>query len=313
MRYAWIFLFLFPFCLQAQLSGRIDSLGRKQGKFQEKMLFSGYPDSLKCIVRYQDGKRAASCDCVLENGAKAVTGTYRNNGIKDGNWTFWNPDGTMNYRIWYDENGEVSDRYYYVYVDNETNSGEKRLQQIIQKDKNDSLISIEYYNDKKLTKIKYASGHTVKTPAGKVNFRGEWAVTAGYTYQNNHWLELAVKKFSYGNDGDDLSVLFTPKNYMMAGAEVGIDKNKKAELAPKLGVGVHFFLFNVNLNGILYNDQFQQLYPAITPEIGISSPYGIIQIDYGYNIFLVANKFMPNETHRVSVRITIPFFDTGYP
>ncbi|MCW3085943.1 MAG: hypothetical protein JWP12_3309 [Bacteroidetes bacterium] len=314
MKYPFIFIFLlFPFCIHAQLSGRIDSLGRKQGKFPEKMLFNGYPDSLNCIVRYQDGKRAADCDCVFENGTKAVTGDYISDGVKDNVWDFYNPDGSINYRTWY-EKGEVLDTYYYVYEENEINPAKKQLQQVIHKDKNDSLTEIEYYENGKLLKTYHASnGRTIMKPVGFVNLRGEWAVTTGYTYQKNHWLELGVKKFSYSTGTGDIDDIVAPQNYLAAGVEIGTDKNKKTELAPKIGVGGYGFVCcNFNLNCILYNDQFQKFYPAITPEIGFSLPYGILQVDYGYNIFLTPNKFMPNETHKISVHITIPFFRTGY-
>ncbi len=149
--------------------------------------------------------------------------------------------------------------------------------------------------------------HPDSTKRGNIfNPKGVWGVSAGYSYQKNHnWIEITAKKYFYKKEkGWDLNNI--PISYFIAGAET--EYNKKLQVAPKIGVGhYHFIFFNFNLSCILYNNSFQAFYPTVTPEIGLSLPLGIVQINYGYNIFLTPHDFMREQTHKISVHITFPF------
>ena len=312
----YILFFLFPICIHAQVRdtvntiyGYTDSLGKKQGKFQEKIFFDGYPDSLNCIVSYKDGALSGDCNCAYGTNNKTVTGHYVNN-KKDGIWTFSQIDGI--YHIIYYKNGRIEKQQFDLFKKNENGIG--TIQKITYKDGKDRITKVEYYENSVLVKTHttFSGRSKIDPPKNTMNVSGPWAITAGYTYQKSSWLELGIKKYSHLDDGDAFGIV-QGLSYALVGAEINFDK--QMQVAPKIGIG-HYFTFSVlncNLNCILYNDHFQKFYPAITPEIGFSLPYGIVQVDYGYNIFLTpVTGFMPPETHRLSIRINIPLLKTGH-
>lgn len=144
---------------------------------------------------------------------------------------------------------------------------------------------------------------------GTWNLKGPWVIGGGYVYQKDHWLELGIRKYSHVKD-DSANDIMQPLNYVMLGAELAY--NRKPVIAPKIGIGhADFSLFDFNLNAIFYNDEFKTFSPAITPEIGISFPLGIVQINYGYNFFLVNEPFTKGRNHRLAVHINIPLLSTG--
>ena len=141
------------------------------------------------------------------------------------------------------------------------------------------------------------------------NLKGPWVITGGYVYQKDHWLELGIRKYSRVRN-DNADDILQPINYVMLGAELAY--NRKPVIAPKIGIGhADFFFFDFNLNAIFYNDEFKTFSPAITPEVGISFPLGILQINYGYNFFLVNEPFTKGKNHRLAVHINIPLMSTG--
>ncbi|MCW3085944.1 MAG: hypothetical protein JWP12_3310 [Bacteroidetes bacterium] len=315
MRTIYILLFLFPICTHAQVYdtvhtvyGYTDALGMKQGTWQEKALFPGIPDSMTCSFTYLNSQLSGACSCNYPNGQKACSGTYVD-GKADGYWLFFKSDGEMDHTISYHQ-GEIAQQLYYTYTPGA--NGDPQLKKITYKNAENKNFRVDYYENNILVK---SEGHAFTAGMKKnflhtLNLKGPWGLSVGYTYQNSHWLELGIKKYCRLKD-HDIGDLVQPVSYLLAGTEMGY-KNKKVQVAPKIGVGhYNFLLFNFNLNCILYNDRFQTFYPAITPEIGISFPVGVIQINYGYTIFLTRNTFMPNETHRISLHINIPFFSTG--
>ena len=315
MRTICILLFLFPICTHAQvydtvnnIYGYTDALGMKQGVWEEKVLFPDLPDSMSCTFTYFNSRLSGACACKYPDKQKACTGTYVN-GKAHGDWDFFKPDGEKDHTITY-HLGEIWLQKYYTYAPGA--NGKQELKTVTYKNSENKISQIDYYENDSLVKSKnlaFAS-EMKKDFLRTLNLNGPWAISAGYTYQNNHWLELGVKKYCHLKDHDAGDIVQSV-SYVLAGAEMGY-KNKQVQVAPKIGVGhYNLLLCNFNLNCILYNDRFQKFYPAITPEIGISFPVAFIQIDYGYNIFLTRNTFMPNETHRISVHINIPFFGTG--
>jgi len=93
-------------------------------------------------------------------------------------------------------------------------------------------------------------------------------------------------------------------SYFILGGEIVYDPTKGAtpqlQLAPKLGAGYNFLIFNANINLIGYND-FKSFHPAFVPEAGISI-FAIVQVDYGYNFYLTSPVPSEKYRHRIAVR-----------
>jgi len=320
MKYICFLLFLFPFRLSAQTTdttaekanGYIDSLGRKQGVFIEKQQIEGYKDSVTCGMNYVDGKLSGSFTCPLTNGKRHIYGVYTA-GEKDKVWVLPDTTGFNNRTIYYRE-GRIRKKLYEIYK--EQPDGTAQVEKITYRYGNGTKFKTEYYqlNEKgQNVLVKTRSSLAWKGPGDPFrtfNLNGPWAVTGGYTYQYNHWMELGVRKYSRVEFNDPMDVV-QATSYVFAGAEMRYFKY--LQVAPKIGAGHHFneTLIDLNLNLILYNERFQRFNPAITPEIGLCLGLEFLEVNYGYNIFLGNEKFLLNQNHRISVRITIPFFSTG--
>lgn len=131
-------------------------------------------------------------------------------------------------------------------------------------------------------------------------------LTGGYTYTSplQHTIEFGAKttslsRYSSG-DGQEMMKYFVYA-YLIFGGEVVV--HPELQLAPKVGIGYNILLFNGNLNLIMYNDRFRNFYPAIVPEAGFSWK-GIVQLNYGYNLYFFNPNPLDNYRHRISFRIS---------
>ena len=136
--------------------------------------------------------------------------------------------------------------------------------------------------------------------------------TVGYTTQNQDVLELGIKRTSIDRNGNKSDgqyfMTYLMYTYLLIGSEITVDKNTL--VAPKIGAGFNFLLANLNVNFIAYNHNFKEFHPAFVPEIGLSL-IGIIQVNYGYNLYL-SNAHSFNNHNRLSVRINFFLNNKGW-
>lgn len=313
MRYICVFFLFLSFNIHGQSVDTIhqnhfDEQGRKQGLWLEKIVIPEYKDSLNCSVNYVDGILSGKCRCTDPQNNLIVNGTFLN-GKRNLYWGFIEKDKLESIDFIY-MNGELIRKSYYTRSHTDSSFTLYKENYI---NKRGNVYQTQYYKNNQMTKTRnrIARSPSALDRANKsLNLRGPWTLNAGYVYQQTHWLELGVKKYSHLEDHDAFDII-QGVSYVLAGAEINF--NTHTQVAPKIGFG-HYFtssLLNFNLSGILYNDQFEELYPAITPEIGFSTPVGIVQINYGYTIFFEKNAFTKNITHRLSIHINIPFTSTG--
>jgi|GEM_PF-6560865 len=219
-------------------------------------------------------------------------------------------DSLQHVKVIFDKNGKLERKLYYS-----RKSAADSVFNIYKEDhfnRNGRIYKTSYYENSVEVRTRSRAGRSPFRQSqldNTMNLKGPWMISAGYVYQNEHLLQVGIKKLSHVKD-DSADDIMQPVNYLTIGAELAY--NKKLMVAPKIGVGHYDYGFlNFNLNAILYNDAFKTFSPALTPEIGFSFPLGIVQINYGYNIYIRNEPFTKGKNHRIALYVNIPLLSTG--
>lgn len=138
----------------------------------------------------------------------------------------------------------------------------------------------------------------------------EWAFSGALILQQPLSSEICFIRTSlqrpyHGMPKDGQYVFkFFQYSYLIIGAEQIYKPT--FQIAPKLGIGYNFLLFNGSVSYTFNNKNFKKFYPAITPEIGISL-LGRIQISYGYSFIEKNEDIFERTKHRLVLRFNYFF------
>lgn len=176
----------------------------------------------------------------------------------------------------------------------------------------DSIQIIEKMDEQNVNffklKIHNSSIAIKKEPkkSGLFNKRSPWMFYGGYTYQNEHILNIGARKTNLdisGNHSDGQYGMSLMVYYFLDFVtEVKI--YPETQLSTKFGIGYYLAALNGSINVITYNDNFKEFYPAILPEIGLSwwLVMYVANLNYGRNIYLTDVQNKP--IHRLTFYIT---------